>query len=412
VTASAQWQALGEAFERRFGGAPELGVRAPGRVNLIGDHTDYHEGFVLPMAIERAIFFLARRREDRRIRVYSQTLSAGFEIGFDTQHRHAEGWARYFQGVLSALSGRHPLEVGADVLIDADLPPGGGLSSSSALVVGFAAIVARLHGLALDPLELARIGCDAEHWYGTTGGIMDQYVISHARARHAVLIDCRSLSHELIAMPGGVAVVIASTGTRHDQIASPFAQRRREAEAALSVVQARAPDVATLRDLDPDRHAQYRPDLMAAEPSGVLWRRSAHVVSENARVLESAAALAHGDLPRMGRLMAESHASLRDDYEVASPGLDAMVDAALASPGCLGARMTGGGFGGCTVNLVAVEQTAAFCSSLHDRYRRATGIEPTVFVSEPADGVQEVPDSWFRVPSSEFRVPGSESGFR
>ncbi len=410
MTASGQWRVLGEEFERRFGAAPELGVRSPGRVNLIGDHTDYHEGFVLPMAIERAIFFVARRREDRRISVYSQTLDAGFEIGFDTQHRHAERWARYFQGVLSALSGRHPLEVGADVLIDADLPPGGGLSSSSALVVGFAAIVARLHGLALPPLELAQIGCDAEHWYGTTGGIMDQYVISHGRAGHAVLIDCRSLSQELIAMPGGVAVVIASTGTRHDQIASPFAERRREAEAALSVVQARAPDVVAFRDVDPDRHAQFRPDLMAADPSGVLWRRSAHVVSENARVLEFAAALLRGELPRMGRLMAESHASLRDDYEVASPELDAMVDAALASPGCIGARMTGGGFGGCTVNLVAADETAAFCASLHERYRRATGIEPAIFVSKPSDGVQEVPGSWFLVPSSWFRVPSPGSG--
>ena len=386
-----QWQTLGEDFERRFGATPALGVRVPGRVNLIGDHTDYHEGFVLPMAIDRAIFLLARRRHDRLLRVHSRTLDAGFELSLDSKDRHAERWARYFQGVLSVMGARHPVETGCDVLVDADLPPGGGLSSSSALVVGFAAAVAHLHGLALEPHELAEVGRDAEHWYGTTGGIMDQYVISHARAGQAVLLDCRSLHHELIAIPDDVTIVIANTGTRHDQIVSPFAERRREAEAALRVVRARTPEVCTLRDLDPERHENYRPDLLDADPGGTLWRRSRHVVSENERVLAAAAALSLSDLPRVGQLMAASHASLRDDYEVSSPELDAMVDAARLSPGCLGARMTGGGFGGCTVNLVAEDAAAVFCASLQERYQSATGIEPTIFVSKPSDGVQAVP---------------------
>ncbi len=385
------WRALSNDFERRFEASPEVGVRVPGRVNLIGDHTDYHEGFVLPMAIDRGILLLALRRDDGRVRVHSRTLDASIEVSLHSKDRHSERWARYFQGVLSALGRRHHLSIGCDVLIDADLPPGGGLSSSSALVVGFAAVVARLHGLDLEQRELAEVGRDAEHWYGTTGGIMDQYVISHARAGQAVLLDCRKLSHELIAMPEGVTVVIANTGTRHDQIVSPFAERRREAEAALRVVRARAPEVSTLRDLDPEGHALFQADLMDADPAGTLWRRSMHVVSENARVLAAAAALTQNDLARVGQLMADSHASLRDDYEVSSRELDAMVEAARQSPGCLGARMTGGGFGGCTVNLVAEDTAAAFCASLQERYQSATGIEPAIFVTKPSDGVQALP---------------------
>lgn len=386
-----QWGRLSKDFERRFEARPEFGVRVPGRVNLIGDHTDYHEGFVLPMAIDRAIFLLARGRDDRRVRVHSRTIEASIEVSLDSNDRHAERWAQYFQGVLSVLRARHPLQVGADVLVDADLPPGGGLSSSSALVVGFAAVVAHLHGIELEPHELAEVGRDAEHWYGTTGGIMDQYVISHARAGQAVLLDCRSLRHELIAIPDDVTVVIANTGTRHDQIVSPFAERRREAEAALGVVRARAPEVSTLRDLDLTHHETYKSDLLDADPTGTLWRRSKHVVSENARVLAAAAALSQSDLHRAGRLMADSHASLRDNYEVSSLELNAMVEAARQSPGCLGARMTGGGFGGCTVNLVAEDMAAAFCASLQERYQRATGIEPAIFVTRPSDGVQAVP---------------------
>jgi galactokinase len=273
------------------------------------------------------------------------------------------------------------------VLIDGDLPPGGGLSSSSALVVGFAALLAQLNHVRLDPLELAIIGRDAEHWYGTTGGIMDQFVIAHARAGQAVQLDCRSLSHQYVPLPPGVSVVVAHTGTRHNQIASPFAERRQQAEAGLRVLQARLPEARTLRDISLDDLEQQRGALLAADPSGVQWRRCHHVVAENARVLAAGRALERGDLGAMGELMAESHASLRDEYEVSCAELDAMVEAAKASPGHVGARMTGGGFGGCTVNLVASEVVEAFCQSVAGRYRRATGIEPAISVTQPATGV-------------------------
>ncbi len=379
---------LQRGFEAVFGAEPELAIRAPGRVNLIGDHTDYHEGFVLPMAIDRALVLQGRRRTDRRVCVYSLALDATVTIDLDAAERHPERWAHYFQAAVAILAPRQPIETGCDVLVAGDLPIGAGLSSSSALVVGFAALLAGLRGSALDPLELAIVGRDAEHWYGTTGGIMDHFVISHGRAGHAVLLDCRSLGHEQVPVPEDLAVVVANTNTQHNQLDSPFAVRRRQAEAGLRVLQASADGVRSLRDVDAEALERHRPALLAADPSGLLWRRCRHVVDENARVLAITAALADRDLDAVGRLMAESHASLRDDYEVSSLELDAMVAAAQASPGLVGARMTGGGFGGSTVNLVARDAVAAFSESLHRRYRDTTGIEPTIFSAQPSDGLR------------------------
>jgi galactokinase len=214
-------------FAEEYGTDPEAIVRAPGRVNLIGEHTDYHEGFVLPAAIQPAITLAGRRRDDRLLRVHSRTLGASFALPLDAEARPPERWAHYFQGVLRVLPVEYPLPGGADVLVEADLSYGGGLASSSALVVGFSALLARLYELPLDARALALLGCDAEHWYGTTGGIMDHFVISHARAGHALLLDCRSLDHRQVPLPPDVAIVVADTRTRHDQLNSPFAQRRR-----------------------------------------------------------------------------------------------------------------------------------------------------------------------------------------
>ncbi len=377
-------------FAKRFGARAQLAVRVPGRVNLIGDHTDYHEGLVLPMAINRGITLLARRRADRRLHVHSRTLDAEVEVDLEVRERHPERWAQFLQGVLSVFGERYPLTTGADVLIDGDLPPGGGLSSSSALVVGFTALLARVQGIELTPLEHATLGRDAEHWYGTTGGIMDQFVISHARTGQAVLLDCRTLTYELIPVPATAAIVIANTGTSHNQIASPFAQRRQQAETALHVAQSVEPEVKTLRDLDSANLGRYEPALLAADPSGVLWRRARHVATEIARVRAVATALQRDDLATAGRLMRESHASLRDDYEVSSPELDAMVTAAWQHPACYGARMTGGGFGGCTVNLVTSEAVEDFCKTLATRYAGATGLEATIFSAVPSDGVHTI----------------------
>ena len=382
------WQAVSNEFERRFGARPELLVRVPGRVNLIGDHTDYHGGFVLPMAINRGITLHARRRSDRQVRIYSKTLDTGLELTIGANERHPQRWAHYFQGVLSVFEAQYPVHRGCDVLIDADLPPGGGLSSSSALVVGFVELVAATQGVALTALERATLGRDAEHWFGTTGGIMDQFVISHARAGRAVLLDCRSLSYDLIPIPEAAAIVVADTGTSHDQIVSPFAERRRQAEAALRVAQSVDSGVTSLRDIAAAELERFRPALQQADPLGILWRRCKHVSTENARVQATAQALQQTDLSTAGKLMTESHISLRDDYEVSSPELDAMVATAREHPECYGARMTGGGFGGCTVNLVSAEAADSFCETIATQYARATGLQPSVFTAVPSDGVQ------------------------
>jgi galactokinase len=378
------------AFRQRFGGEPEVLVQAPGRVNLIGEHTDYHEGFVLPMAISKSLLLVARRRADREVRVFSRALDRDLAIQLGSQEREADADARYFQAVATVLRDRFPLEVGCDLLIDGDLPAGAGLSSSAALMVGFGALLADLHRVEIPPRELAVLSQQAEHWYGKQVGIMDQFVICHGRAGQALLLDCRDLSFEYVPLPPGVTIVIADTNSHHELIDSPYAERRRQAEAGLCCLRARLPEARTLRDVSLESLEQHRTDLLACDPSGLLWRRCRHVVTENLRTREAANALRGGDLATMGELMAASHASLRDDYEVSSPELDAMVEAAMAITGCLCARMTGGGFGGSTVNLVADAAVETFCPTLAASYLKQTGIQPTIFATTAHGGVQVV----------------------
>ena len=372
-------------FTERFGGRPEVLAIAPGRVNLIGGHQDYHEGLVLPLAIDRHIAIYARPREDSSVRVYSETTDTAVEFELHDLSRHPATLAQYCQGAARALAAAHPLEHGCDALISGNLPAGAGLSSSSALVVAFIGILARLNHLSLEPLELAQCACDAEHWFGTTGGIMDQYVITHGRASHALLIDCRALTHQALPMPES-CLVVAHTGSSHHQAATPFARRRQEAEAGLAVLQTLVPGIRTLRDVSPELLEEHRAKLVAADPSEILWRRCRHVVTELQRVRVAATALAGSDLAGFGRLMKEAHCSLRDDYEVSSAPVEAMFEAAITDPACYGARMTGGGFGGCTVNLVAADQSEPFRIRLAEAYRRATGEESIIFPVQASDG--------------------------
>lgn len=374
-------------FRAQFGNEPEIVVRAPGRVNLIGGHLDYHEGFVLPLAIDRGLVLVGRRRPDRQICISSAALRLTARIEADDPRRHPTALGRYCQGAVAALHPACPIQCGCDVLVGGDLPAGAGLSSSSALVVGLAQLLVEANGGHLEPLALAQIGAEAEHWFGTTGGIMDQYVITHAQADYALFLDCRGLIHRAIRVPASVRIAVAHTGTHRRQIASPFADRRREAEAGLEVFQRANRGVKTLRDVPPDLLDAHRAELLAADPTGALWRRCRHVVTEMGRVPTAAAALEAGDLAHLGALMKEAHASLRDDYEVSSPHLEAMFDTAIDLPGCYGARMTGGGFGGCTVNLVEAEAAAAFCAQLAERYEKRTGTRPAVFQTNAASGL-------------------------
>lgn len=368
-------QPVVETFRERFGRSPDVAVTSPGRVNLIGDHTDYNDGFMLPMAIDRRTVIAAAHRSDRIVTAHSR----GFgETCFDLDdlRRTGDGWGEYLKGVAWAM-GPETL-VGWDGVIATDIPLGAGLSSSAALEVGVALTFATLSRREWNPVPAALACQRAENeWLGLNSGIMDQLVGASGRAGHALLIDSRHLRITAIPMAGGAEVVVLDTGVRRKLTESRYNERRHECEMA-----AKAYGVVALRDLTPER--LDNPPIAAPR----LLRRARHVVSENERTLAAATALAAGDAAEMGRLMIASHESLRHDYEVSSPELDAMVEAALAAPGCHGARLTGGGFAGCALALVETEAVAAFVAETAPAYQQATGRVPSLYVCRAANGAR------------------------
>jgi galactokinase len=365
------------AFEERFGEPPAAVVRAPGRVNLIGEHTDYNEGFVLPMAIDRAVWIALRPRTDRIVSVHS--LDFGEERSFDIGHlaSNGNGWIEYLQAMAWALQKKDRGLVGWEGVTAGDVPIGAGLSSSAALELATARAFAAMAGFAWNPREMAQLAQRAENeWVGVYCGIMDQMISASGRAGHALLIDCRSLETRAVPLPPGTSVVILDTATRRGLVDSAYNERRRHCEQAAGVLHVRA-----LRDVTPEAF-----DARAGEMEPVMRRRARHVVTEIARTVEAAAALERGDAATVGRLMDASHASLRDDFEVSRAELDTIVELAQAHPGCYGARMTGAGFGGCAVALVRAESAPDFARTVADEYRARAGLEPRVYVCSASDG--------------------------
>jgi galactokinase len=375
------------AFSRRFGRAPRL-FRAPGRVNLIGEHTDYNGGFVLPLAISRETVAAAAPRADRLVRVCS--LDLGEELCFDLDRPGPPRrglWLDYVEGMARSLEGRGVRLCGADLMLRSDVPAGAGLSSSAALEVSVGLALSSVSGREVDPLELALAGQEAEHAYvGTMCGVMDQFVAALGRVGHALLIDCRSLTAEAVPLDTtGVAVVITDTGVRHELAATAYNERRAECEEGVRLLAGRLPGVRQLRDVSVEefeRHGEVLP--------GVIRRRCRHVITEVARTVAAAGALRRGDLEEVGRLMRESHESLRDDYEVSCEELDVLAEAAWGVEGVLGSRMTGGGFGGSTVSLVRRGRLGEFERAVREEYGRRAGREATVYVSEAAAGAEEI----------------------
>ncbi|HET9685410.1 MAG TPA: galactokinase [Gemmatimonadaceae bacterium] len=368
-------------FERRTGTKAPLLARAPGRVNLIGDHTDYNDGFVLPMAIDRAVWIALRPRDDGRVTAHS--LDFHEDATFDVRElkREHDGWVEYVRGVAWALGLRAGHAAGSlrgwEGVLAGDVPVGAGLSSSAALELATARAFAATSALAWNPTEMARLAQRAENeWVGVNCGIMDQLISAAGVAGHALLIDCRSLDTRAVPLPDEVAVVVLDTATRRGLVDSEYNERRARCEAA-----ARTFGVKALRDVD---------ERMFAERSGslddVTRRRARHVVTENARTLAAADALAAGDVRRVGTLMDESHRSLRDDFEVSRPELDTMVEIARAQQGCLGARMTGAGFGGCAVALVARDAAEQFTNEVAKRYEEQVRLTPYIYVCAASAG--------------------------
>ncbi len=376
-------------FQRAFGSAPLLVARAPGRVNLIGEHTDYNDGFVLPAAIEFATWTAIAPRPGRRLVVHAGNRDERMEIDLaapgEPRQRH---WGDYVRGVAVELERDGHRLSGAELWFAGNVPDGAGLSSSAALEMSVGLALLAASGCPVDLAQLALAGQRAEHHYaGTKCGIMDQFISAHGRAGHALLLDCRSLATRHLPLPDELRIVICDTGVKHELAGGEYNVRRAACEAGVAHLRRSLPGIRALRDVTPAQLLQFGADLPE-----VTLRRCRHVIAENARAGAFAGALEHRDFPALGRLMADSHASLRDDYEVSCPELDLLVQLAAAAPGLVGARMTGGGFGGCTVNLVRAGAVAAFHAHVAAGYERSTGRVPRIFASAAADGASVVPE--------------------
>ncbi len=358
-------------------------VHAPGRVNLIGEHTDYNDGFVLPAAIDLGITIALIPTDDRRVEL---TLADTGEMdGFDLDAigiRRGR-WIDYVAGTAWALAEAGCETRGFRGVLASNLPAGAGLSSSAALELGSAWALAGGTAPQMDPLALAQVAQRAENAYvGVACGLMDQFAVNFGRAGHALLLDCRSLEYRAIPLPEGTALVICHSGAPRTLAGSAYNARRKDCERAVTGLRSLDPSIRSLRDVSSELlTAGY--DLL--DPAARL--RAEHVVSENARVLATIDALQASDLAKVGEAFAASHRSLRDRYEVSSPALDALVDIACAVPGVIGARLTGAGFGGCTVNLVHADAVAALRDAVFAEYPARTGLTPQVYEVQAADGV-------------------------
>ncbi|MCZ7544056.1 MAG: galactokinase [Anaerolineae bacterium] len=355
-------------------------ARAPGRVNLIGEHTDYNDGFVLPIAIDRDITIVAApaRNGTGRVRLYSTHFDqrSAFDLN-DITKSAREPWSNYIRGVLWVLQGEgHPLTA-FDAVVAGDVPLGAGLSSSAALEVATLELCSALNGLPLDQKTKALLGQRAENRFvGVQCGIMDQLIAATGVADHAVLIDCRSLEGTPVPLPEGVSVVVINSMVERGLVDSAYNERRRQCEEA-----ARLLGVPALRDVTREAFARGADALPP-----VVRQRAAHVVEENDRTLRAAEALRAGDIATVGPLFNESHRSMRDLFEITVPAIDTLVALAQAQPGCYGSRMTGGGFGGCTVSLVNADAVPAFVAQVAAGYEATIGLQPEVYVCRAADG--------------------------
>lgn len=369
-----------ESFQTLFGASAEVVVRAPGRVNLIGEHTDYNEGYVLPMALEHSLWIALRRRQDDE--VYLHSLDFGQAVHFSLTHLEKEGgWGEYVKGVAWALLSEGEKLRGWEGVLRSEVPVGAGLSSSAALEIALARAFAWAADLPWDGVRMALLAQKAENqWVGVQCGIMDQMASALSQANHALFLDCRTLERRHIPVPSQALIVVMDTTTRRGLLTSAYNERRAQCEEA-----ARRLGVRALRDLSP---ADFARALTQVTLDEVILRRARHVISENARVLEALQALQRADLQRLGELFNASHLSLRDDFQVTNAALNHLVESAWEHPACYGARMTGAGFGGCALALVASEAVPDFVEKVGQTYHRRSGLSARFYPSRPAQGVE------------------------
>ena len=370
-----------EIFADKFGYPATITIKAPGRVNLIGEHTDYNDGFVLPCAIDYETVIACAQRNDRQIRVIAADYDNeedSFSLDEPILHSDAHPWANYVRGVVKHLMLRNKDFSGADMVISGNVPQGAGLSSSASLEVAVSQALKSLYDLPLDGVALALNGQEAENQFvGCNCGIMDQLISALGKENHSLLIDCRSLETRAVSMPKNAAVVIINSNVKRGLVDSEYNARREQCEVA-----ARFFGVKALRDVDPALFFSIEDEL---DP--VVSRRARHVITENDRTLAAADALASGDLKRMGELMAESHASMRDDFEITVPQIDKLVEIVKEVIGDKGGvRMTGGGFGGCIVALVPQDMVEKVRHAVEEQYQAHSGLTETFYVCTASQG--------------------------
>ncbi|MGB9596152.1 MAG: galactokinase [Candidatus Poribacteria bacterium] len=377
-----------DSFKAKFDGIPDVIVRAPGRVNLIGEHTDYNDGFVLPIAIDRDIMIASRRREDKIIRLYSLDYDQSVEFGLDDiKYDDDKKWSNYPRGVAHFLQESEYAISGLDAVITGNIPIGAGLSSSAAMEVATAFTFEKICDLNIDPVQMALLCQKAENKFvGVNCGIMDQFISRLGKKDHALLLDCRSLEFELVPINlENIKIVVCDTGKKRGLVDSEYNSRRAECERGVKILEKFLPGITALRDIEIEDLKKYSSHIPE-----ITEKRCLYVVKENIRVLESASAIKEDDLLKFGELMNESHIGLRDEYEVSCPELDAMVEIAWSIDGVIGSRMTGAGFGGCTVSIVIEDCVQELINKVHKEYPKRTGLQPEIYVCTAEDGAGTV----------------------
>ncbi len=370
-----------QEFEKRFGEAPQVIVRAPGRVNLIGEHTDYNDGFVLPMAIDRATWIALRPRDNTTVSLYSMNMDEAITFDVTDLSRGKDSFQDYIEGVAWGLQSRGIHLRGFDGVMIGDIPIGAGLSSSASLELVVARAFSEIVPFEWDAVEMAKLAQIVENqWVGMNSGIMDQLISAVGRRQYAVMIDCRSLETYPAAIPEGTRIVVLDTGTRRELVEGAYNERRRQCEEA-----ARFFGVPALRDVSIEEFQQR-----AHELDQVMRKRARHVITENDRTQRAYDAMQQDDVETLGQLMNDSHDSLRDDFEVSSDALNTIVNIAQQQPGCYGARMTGAGFGGCAVALIDTDAAETFVAVVSREYDQHTAYRSQLYVCTPAEGASTV----------------------
>ena len=362
--------------------------RAPGRENLIGEHTDYNQGLVMPIAIEQEIRVSALSRTDRMVVMSSKNFSGKCSFSLDNiEPSEKELWGNYPKGVMKVLQDAGYRLSGVELEFDGNIPAGAGMSSSAALEIVTALAMLTLSGIVLNRVEISLLCQQAENEFvGVNCGIMDQFISAMGKRDHALLIDCRDLSHRQVPLIlSGYKIIACNSRVKHSLVSSEYNKRREECIAGVKKIAEKVPAVSSLRDVDEKILEQYKEML-----GSIIFKRCRHVITEIDRVRQAAIALDNGDLLQFGKLMSDSHISLKNDYEVSCPELDILVERALEIEGVLGSRMTGGGFGGCTISLVREERADTFCRQVAAKYTAETGITPEFYFCHPADGAGEL----------------------